>query len=178
MPLGLAFFPIVVHIFFGRQCIEVSIHDADVKEKLESFFSPKHLQLAKLMKEHIQQQQNDGKGFDIIINRVFGHACKSPSKNSKFATAGYLAAQHLDLSLFPVFNLPGDKWKDYQATSCVFFVGNPNPVRQPLPSSSPSSSPAAAFTNVPINARTQSNQQPFDAMAFMQKLDASMLVSQ
>jgi hypothetical protein len=49
VPLGLALVPIIAPIFFGQQAIQVSIHDADFKEKLETF-SSKHLQWAKLMK--------------------------------------------------------------------------------------------------------------------------------
>jgi hypothetical protein len=68
VPLGLVLVPIIAPIFFGQKAIKVSIQDADFKEKLESF-SSKHLQWAKLMKEHIKQQENDCTDFDVIIKR-------------------------------------------------------------------------------------------------------------
>ncbi len=46
--LGLALVPIIAPIFFVQQAMEISIYNADFKEKLDSF-SLKHLQLAKLM---------------------------------------------------------------------------------------------------------------------------------
>jgi hypothetical protein len=86
------------------------------------------------MKEHIQQQENDGKDIDTIINRLFGHVrSKSSNENSKFATVGFIKAQIPDSSFFPVYNLPKDKWKEYQNKLHNFFVENPSPVRQPRP---------------------------------------------
>jgi hypothetical protein len=190
-PLGLALFPVIVPIFFGQKHIEVSIHDADFENKLESF-SPKHLQLAKLMKEHIQQQENDGKDIDTIIIRLFGRVrSKSSNENSKFATAGFIEAQIPDSSFFPVYNLPKDKWKEYQNELREFFVENPSPVRQPRPvqipsatspvttSAAPTAPPAAPFAPPIVNVSTSqpNHPQPFDAVAFMQQIN-SMLASQ
>jgi hypothetical protein len=110
----------------------------------------------------MQQQENDGKDVDTIIDRLFGRTRGTgPSKNSKFASAGFVEAQIPESSFFPVYNLSKDKWKDHQSKLRNFFVGNPSPNSQPCPST-PSSCPspvsagptAATF---PINIPVQLN---------------------
>ena len=60
VPLGLACVPIVVPVFFSMPFVEASIHDSDFEEKL-ALLLPTHLAWAKLVKENINQQENDGK---------------------------------------------------------------------------------------------------------------------
>ncbi len=71
VPLGLTLVPIIAPIYFGQKHIEININDANFEDKLESF-SPKHLQWEKLIKEHLNQQENDVKDVDTIIDRLFG----------------------------------------------------------------------------------------------------------
>jgi hypothetical protein len=102
VPLGLALVLIIAPIYFGQKHIEININNADFEYKLESF-SLKHLQWAKLIKEHMQQQENDGKDVDTIMDRLFGQTCGTgPSKNSKFASAGFVEAQFPESSFFPI----------------------------------------------------------------------------
>jgi hypothetical protein len=132
VPLGLALIPIIASIFFGQKHIKISIHDADFKDKLESF-SQMHLQWAKLMKEHILQQENDGKDVDTIVNRVFGKVCRrAPSKNFKFALAGFLEAQIPDLPFFPIYNLPKTNGRIIRASCVSFLLGIQAPTISPV----------------------------------------------
>jgi hypothetical protein len=152
--LGLAVIPIIAPIFFGQKHIEISIHNTDFKDNLESV-SQTHLQWAKLMKEHVLQQESNGNDVDTIIDRLFGKVCsRAPSENFKFALAGFLKAQIPDSSFFPIYNLPKDKWKDHQSKLHVFFVGNPSPDHQPRPPTPSPPSPVATTTTPiapPIN---------------------------
>jgi hypothetical protein len=119
--LGLALIPIIAPIFFGPKHIKIYIHDNNFEDKLESF-SQTHLQWATLMKEHILQQENNGKDVDTIVERLFGKVCsRAPSKNSKFASAGFLEAQIPDSSLFPIYNSPKTNGRIIRA-SCVSFL--------------------------------------------------------
>jgi hypothetical protein len=179
VPLGLALVPIIAPIYFGQKHIEININDTDFENKLESF-SPKHLQWAKLIKEHMQQQENDGKDVDTIIDRLFGQTRGTgPSKNSKFASAGFVEAQIPESSFFPIYNLPKDKWKDHQSKLRIFCVGNPSPNRQPRPSTpSPHPSPVSTGPTAaapPINIPVQLNPtQEFDPIVFMQQINTMM----
>ncbi len=93
VPLGLTLVPIIAPIYFSQKHIKININDADFEYKLESF-SPKHLQWAKLIKEHLNQQENDGNDVDTIIDRLFGRTRGTgPSENSKFASADFAEAQ-------------------------------------------------------------------------------------
>jgi hypothetical protein len=84
------------------------------------------------------------------------------------------------ISFIQVFTLRKEKWKDYQATQCTSFKGNPSPVCQPLPSPSTSSSPAFAFANINASAftATQAKHQTFNTMSFMQQFSATMIGAQ
>ena len=66
VPLGLAWVPIVAPVFFGMPFVEANIHDLDFDAKL-ALLSPTHLTWAKLVKENINQQENDGK--DYVLRR-------------------------------------------------------------------------------------------------------------
>jgi hypothetical protein len=55
-----------------------------VEDKVGSF-STKHLHWAKLIKEHVQQQENNEKDFKKIFNRIVS-GCKET--NPKFVTPG------------------------------------------------------------------------------------------
>jgi hypothetical protein len=179
VPLGLALVPIIAPIYFGQKHIKININDANFEDKLESF-SPKHLQWAKLIKEHMQQQENDGKDVDTIIDRLFGRTRGTGwSKNSKFVLAGFVEAQIPESLFFPVYNLPKNKWKDHQSKLHNFFVGNPSPNCQPRPSTpSPRPSPVSAGPTAaapPINIPVQLNPtQAFDSIAFMQQINTMM----
>ncbi len=63
VPLGLTCIPFVAPVFFGMPFVEASIHDSDFEEKL-ALLSPTHLAWAKLVKENINQQENDGKDYN------------------------------------------------------------------------------------------------------------------
>jgi hypothetical protein len=58
---------IAISIFFGQQLIEGCIHDPDFDDKIEAI-SPVLLKWAKLFKEYITQQENDGDDVTIIVN--------------------------------------------------------------------------------------------------------------
>jgi hypothetical protein len=132
VPLGLALVPIIAPIYFGQKHIEININDANFEDKLESF-SPKHLQWEKLIKEHMQQEENDGKDVDTIINRLFGRTRGTgPSKNSKFALAGFVEAQIPESLFFPIYNLPKDKWKDHQSKLGIFLWEIQAPIVSPV----------------------------------------------
>jgi hypothetical protein len=87
VPIGMATFPTSVPIFFGQKTFEGSIHDADFKDNMEEISSI-HLKWAKLVKEHITQQENDGEYVSSIIK----HLTKKPSSkkvdNATYVTAG------------------------------------------------------------------------------------------
>jgi hypothetical protein len=182
VPLGLALIPIIAPIFFGQKHIEISFHDANFEDKLESF-SQTHLQWAKLMKEHVLQQENDGKDVDTIVDRLIGKVCRrAPRKNFKFTLAGFFETQIPDSSFFFIYNIPKDKWKDHQSKLRVFFVGNPSPDRQPRPPAPSPPSPVAATTASiahPINLASQPNlPQTFDPIAFMQQFNTMLALQQ
>jgi hypothetical protein len=63
VPLGLACILVAVPIFFGMPAVEANIHDSDFEEKL-ALLSPTHLAWAKLVKENITQQENNGQEGD------------------------------------------------------------------------------------------------------------------
>jgi hypothetical protein len=135
------------------------------------------------MKEHVLQQENDGMDVDTIVDRLFGKVhSRAPSKNFKFASAGFLETQIPDSSFFPVYNLPKDKWKDHQSEMHVFFVGNPSPDRQPCPPAPIPSNPVAATTAPivsPINLASQPNlPQTFVPIAFMQQFNTTLASQQ
>ncbi len=69
VPIDVALIPTVLPIFFGQQLIEGCIHDPDFDNKMEAI-SPVHLKWAKLFKEYITQQENDGDHVTIIVNRL------------------------------------------------------------------------------------------------------------
>ncbi len=71
IPIGMAIIPNVIPIFFGQRLIEGCINDADFDDEMESI-SPIHLKWAKLFKEHITQQEDDGDD----INTIFDHLNK------------------------------------------------------------------------------------------------------
>jgi hypothetical protein len=180
VPLGLACVPIVAPVFFGMRFVEANIHDSDFEEKL-ALLSPTHLAWAKLVKENINQQENDGKDYDKILGRI---SKGDEDTVSKYITPTTFGVELLDAPIIQVFTLPKDKWKEVQEELRTFFKCNPSPVRQPcLSLTSPVSSPVVGVTfatniqaTTPVivtNATasqqtTANNQQPFDPMSFMQ----------
>jgi hypothetical protein len=60
-----------VPIFFGMRAVEASVYDSNFNDKL-GLLSAKNLQWAKLIKENINQQENDIKDYDEILGRISG----------------------------------------------------------------------------------------------------------
>jgi len=87
VPIGMAIIPNVMPIFFGQHLIEGCIHDTYFDDKMESI-SPIRLMWAKLFKEHIAQQENDGNGIILIVD----HLNKKKDVNAHFGTAGFVDA--------------------------------------------------------------------------------------
>jgi hypothetical protein len=89
VPVGMVLFPTIAPIFFGQTPIQGCIHDTNFEEKMESI-SPTHLKWAKLIKEHITQQEND---IDDIITITDCLSKKSRmADNSKFAKISFFEA--------------------------------------------------------------------------------------
>jgi hypothetical protein len=190
VPLGLACVPIVAPVFFGMRFVEANIHDSDFEEKL-ALLSPTHLAWAKLVKENINQQENDGKDYDKILGRI---SKGDEDTVSKYVTPTTFGVELLDAPIIQVFTLPRDKWKEVQEELRTFFKSNPSPVRQPRPSlTSPVSSPVVGVTfatniraTTPVSVTnatasqqtTANNQQPFDPMSFMQQFATQMMAVQ
>jgi hypothetical protein len=82
VPIGVALIPTVLPIFLDQQLIEGCIHDPDFDDKMEAI-SPVHLKWAKLYKEYITQQKNDGNNVTIIVNRL-----SKKSKRVDYASFG------------------------------------------------------------------------------------------
>ena len=158
MPIGMAIIPNVMPIFFGQHLIEGCIHDADFDDKMESILTI-HLKWAKLFKEHIAQQENDGDDINTntIVNRL--HKKSKKDVNARFGTAGFVDAYIPDSCFFFTYILSnGDKWTQHQAKLQEFFVGNPSPMKNPCPPSpsdslqTPSSQNSFSGVNAPPNA--------------------------
>ncbi len=189
VPMGLTCIPIIAPVFFSMPFVEANIHDSDIDEKL-ALLSPTHLAWAKLVKENINQQENDGKDYDKIIGRI---SKEDETSTSKFVRPNTFGVELLDAPIIQVFTLPKDKWKEAQEEHQTFFKCNPSPVCQPRPSStSPVSSPDGVTfaTNVQattpviipnataLQQMTANNQQPFDPMSFMQQFATQMMAVQ
>ncbi len=143
VPIGMATFPTVAPIFFGQKVFEGSIHDQDFEDSMEEI-SPTNLKWAKLMKEHITQQENDGDHVSSIINRLLKKSTsKNKVTNSSYMTSGTTEAFFPESNFFFVFSLSNNKkWKAHQEKLREFFIGNPSPVRNPHPPfANPASSP-------------------------------------
>jgi hypothetical protein len=147
MPIGMAIIPNVMPIFFGQRLIEGCIHDAETI----------HLKWAKLFKEHIAEQENDGDDINTIVNRLNKKSKKDV--NARFGTAGFVDAYIPDSCFFFTYILSnGDKWPQHQAKLREFFVGNPSPMKNPRPPSpsdslqTPSSQNSFSGVNTPPNA--------------------------
>ncbi len=110
VPLGLACIPIIAPIFFGMHAFKASVYDSNFDNKL-ALLSAKHLQWAKLIKENVNQQENNDKDYDKILDRI----STKTDPNSKYVTPGKFGMELLDTPSIQVFTLPKDKWKDSQA---------------------------------------------------------------
>jgi hypothetical protein len=189
VPLGLACILVAMPIFFGMPAVEANIHDSDSEETL-ALLSPKHLAWAKLVKENITQQENDGQDYEKILSRI---SKGDENTVSKYVTANTFGVQLLDAPIIQVFSLPKNKWNDAQENLRSFFKCNPSPTCQPHPSStSPVSSPigvtfadntqAAPPVVLPNAAASQqttaNNQPPFDPMNFMEQFATQMMTVQ
>jgi hypothetical protein len=73
--------------------------------------SAKHLQWAKLIKENVNQQENNDKDYDKILDKI----STKTDPNSKYVMPGTFGMGILDTPSIQVFTLPKDKWKDSQA---------------------------------------------------------------
>jgi hypothetical protein len=128
VPVGMVVFPTIAPIFFGQTPIQGCIQDTDFEEKMESI-SPIHFKRAKLIKEHITQQENDNDDV-IIITDCLSKKSRT-ADNLNFATIDFFEAYVPDSCFFSVFNLSNqEKWGVHQDKLCEFFVGNPSPVCQ------------------------------------------------
>jgi hypothetical protein len=72
--------------FLQANTIQGCIHDTNFEEKMESI-SPIHLKWAKLIKEHITQQENDNDEVITITNCLSKKS--RTADNLKFATIGF-----------------------------------------------------------------------------------------
>jgi hypothetical protein len=89
---------------------------------------------ANLFKEHIAQQENDGDDIIKIVDRLNKKSKKDV--NARFGTTGFADAYKPDSCFFFTYTLSnGDKWTQHQAKLRDFFVGNPNPTKNPRPPS-------------------------------------------
>ncbi len=139
----------IMPIFFGHRLIEGCIHDADFDDKMESI-SPIHLKWAKLFKEHVAQQENDGDDINIIVDRLNKKSKKDV--NARFGTAGFAEAFITDSCFFFTYSLSnGDKWPQHQVKLREFFVVNPSPTKNPRPPPS-SQNPFSGVNAPPPNA--------------------------
>jgi hypothetical protein len=98
-------------IFFGMHAVKASVYNSDFDDKLASL-SAKHLQWAKLIKKNVNQQENNDKDYDKILDRI----STKTDPNSKYITPGKFGMKLLDTPSIQVFTLPKDEWKDSQAT--------------------------------------------------------------
>jgi hypothetical protein len=150
VPVGMAIIPTIMPIFFGQRLIEGCIRDANFDDKMESI-SPIHLKWAKLFKEHVAQQEDDGNDINIIVDRLNKKLKKDV--NARFGTAGFAKAFITDSCFFFTYSLSnGDKWPQHQVKLREFFVANPSPTknpRTPPPSQNPFSGVNAPPPNVP-----------------------------
>jgi hypothetical protein len=193
MPIGMATFPNTIPIFFGQNTFEGSIHDADFEDNMEEIY-PIHLKWAKLVKEHITQQENNGDNVSSIIKCLTKKPSSKKVDNATYATVGTTEAYFPESVFFFVFSLNNqEKWKLHQDKLCNFFVGNPSPTRNPQPSSPiPLSSPMhGASFQPPINSppvvrpppgasvsATTSLLPAFDPVLFLQQLSNNLHVPQ
>ncbi len=119
--------------------VEANIHDSDFEEKL-ALLSPTHLTWAKLVKENITQQENDGQDYEKILSRI-----SKGDKDTflKYVMPNSFGVELLDAPIIQVFSLPKNKWNDAQEKLRSFFKCNPSPTRQPrlFSTTSPISSP-------------------------------------
>ena len=117
VPLGLACILVAVPIFFGMPAVETNIHDSDFEEKLAQL-SPTHLAWAKLVKENITQQENDGQDYEKILSRI-----SKGDKDTvlKYVTPNTFGVELLDAPIIQVFSLPKNKWSDAQEKLRSFF---------------------------------------------------------
>jgi hypothetical protein len=97
-------------IFFCMHAVKASIYDSNFNDKL-ALLSAKHLQWAKLIKENVNQQENNDKYCDKILDRI----STKTDPNSKYVTPGKFGVKLLDTPSIQLFTLPKDKWKDSQA---------------------------------------------------------------
>jgi hypothetical protein len=138
VPVRMVVFPTIAPIFFGQTPIQGCIHNTHFEEKMESI-SPIHLKWAKLIKEHITQQENDNNDVITITNCLSKKS--RVADNLKFATIGFFEAYNPDSCFFSFFNLSNkEKWGVHQDKLCEIFVGNPSPICQAQFQPSPSSS--------------------------------------
>ncbi len=67
--LGVVSMPMVAPLFFGQKTVESSVHDSDFEDQLR-YISPTHHQWAQLIKEHLNQEENDSEDLDLVIGRL------------------------------------------------------------------------------------------------------------
>jgi hypothetical protein len=103
--------PIIAPILFGMRAGEASVYNSNVGDNL-GLLSAKHLQWAKLIKENVNQQENDSKDYDKILGMI-SRGSKDPIV--KYDMPGTFGMVLLDIPSIQVLTLWKDKWKDKQA---------------------------------------------------------------
>jgi hypothetical protein len=152
--------------------------------------SPIHQKWAKLMKEHVTQQENDMDDVNFIVKRLLMKPTNKKSvDNAAYVTASTTVAFFLELVFFYVFSLSNQKkLKIHQDKLHKFFIGNPSSVRNPqppslnLPSSPmrgvnfqpPIDSPPMVRLNPGANLAATATLPPFNPMVFLQQLSPNM----
>ncbi len=106
VPVGMVIFPTIAPIFFGQTTIQGCIHGTNFEENMESI-SPTHIKWAKLIKEHITQQENDNDDVITITDRLSKKS--RMADNLKFAMIGFFEAYVPDSCFFSIFNLPNQE---------------------------------------------------------------------
>jgi hypothetical protein len=91
-------------IFFRMHAVKASVYDSDFDNKL-ALLSAKHLQWAKLIKENVNQQENNDKDYNKILYRI----STKTDPNSKYIMPGKFGIELLDTPSIQVFTLPKDK---------------------------------------------------------------------
>jgi hypothetical protein len=111
VPLGLACKPNHCANLLWCACCQSFHLRSNFDDKLGSL-SAKPFQWAKLIKENLNQQENDDKDYDKILSRI---SCGNEDSILKYVTPVTFYVELLDTPSIHMFPLLKDKWKDKQA---------------------------------------------------------------
>jgi hypothetical protein len=124
--------PWLPHFFFRQKTIKSSVHDPDFEDQLRAI-SPIYFQWAQLIKEHLNQEENNSEDLNLVIDRL--SKSRNKAKTLKMVTSGLGDIPVPDSSFFSSFSLLSEKWSLHQEKLHDFFVGNPSPVKNNHPHS-------------------------------------------